>query len=153
MERIDVASGPLGVWRLSWVAYVAPLVKYGILIAIVSAFEFIPWWVTTMLLTRLVYVLIYLRTVKVILNENGVWKHFGLLPWSRGAVGVKWRDLDQAEIYFGFFPWLTNSHTVRVGHRFTKASELLVPNVADGKGLIEVINREHDDRARSGALS
>lgn len=153
MERIELGADTRRVWRLSWVAYAWPLIKYGVLLLILSAIDFVPWWVEGLVACRLVYRLAYLSTIKVILNDDGIWKQFGLLPWSSGAVGVKWRDLDQAEIYFGFLPWLTNAHTVRVGHRFTKSSELLVPHVADARGLIAEINGEHDRLAKTGALT
>ena len=153
MERAKVDVEARRVWRLSWVAYAWPLLKYGVVLSILASIEFVPWWVEALVAGRLVYRLAYLATVKVIVNEDGIWKHFGLLPWSSGAAGVKWRDLDQAEIFLGFLPWLTGSHTVRVGHRFTKSSELLVPHVADARGLIAAINGEHDRLAKAGALT
>jgi hypothetical protein len=153
VERAVTSNSDDHAWRLAWIAYVWPILRYGLVLAIVGEIELIPWWVSALLLVRLAYVLAYLRSIKIYLDEQGVWKQFGLLPWSKGAHGVKWRDLDQAEIFFGFIPWLTNAHRVRVGHRFTKASEIVVPAVWDARGLIEAINSEHERLARSGALS
>jgi hypothetical protein len=153
MERAVTLDAAAGVWKLSWLAYVRPLVLYGLLISLAASISFIPWWVTALLLARLVYRLAYLWSIRIVLDEQGIWKHSGLFPWSKGASGVKWRDLDQAQLFMGFVPWMTNSHTVHIGHRFTKASELIVRHVHDGRGLIEAVNSEHDKLARIGGLS
>ncbi|MBA5735453.1 hypothetical protein H3260_27010, partial [Escherichia coli] len=57
--------------------------------------------------------------------------------------GVKWRDLDSATYFTGFVSWLTNSYTVRLEHRFTKANEILISHMAAGNKAVEEINGTH----------
>ena len=39
-------------------------------------------------------------------------------------IAPSWRDMDEATFEQGFWSWLTRSYTVRIGHRFTKGSEI-----------------------------
>ena len=57
--------------------------------------------------------------------------------------GVKWRDLEDAVFFQNFFSWLFKSYTVRVGHRFTKTSEIVLPHIANGNRVVEHINDLH----------
>jgi len=57
--------------------------------------------------------------------------------------GVKWQDLEEATFFTGFFSWLLKSYTVRVGHRFTKSNEIIVPNVRKGHETVVFINELH----------
>jgi hypothetical protein len=70
----------------------------------------------------------------------------GILPWNKGVAGVKWRDVEDAVFYTGFLSWAFNSHSLRVGHRFTKASEIFLGNVRHGRQAVEHINELHRER-------
>ena len=73
-------------------------------------------------------------------DSKGVWLYRGILPWNRGAVGVKWRDMEDAAFTSGFSSWLFNSYTVRVGNRFSQQSEILVHNIANGREAVNQLN-------------
>ncbi|MDU8616903.1 hypothetical protein RYA95_28390 [Pseudomonas syringae pv. actinidiae] len=62
---------------------------------------------------------------------------------NTGVRGVKWRDIEDAMYYTGFFSWMFRSYTVRIGHRFTKTSEIFVYHLAQGHTAVEHINRMH----------
>ncbi|WP_156172197.1 hypothetical protein [Aurantiacibacter gangjinensis] len=94
MERLHQSVPDGQMWSMSWVAYFVPLLKYGIAIAILNAISFVPWWVTALLAARLVYKLLDLAFTVIALDSQGVWLHRGFLPWSKGMIGVKWRDID-----------------------------------------------------------
>nr|UVN18284.1 hypothetical protein pPsy0462c_00025 [Pseudomonas syringae] len=62
---------------------------------------------------------------------------------QRGSWCVKWRDIEDAMYYTGFFSWMFRSYTVRIGHRFTKTSEIFVYHLAQGHNAVEHINHMH----------
>ena len=138
---------------MSWVAYVWPGLKYGLVILLVGLVDWLPWWIGALAAARLAYKVAYIHATEVSLDDDGVWLSRGILPWSKGTAGVKWRDLDQATFYLGMIPWLTGSHTVRVVHRFTKEAEIVVPHVANAKELVNAIAGEHKHLATTGALA
>jgi hypothetical protein len=92
------------------------------------------------------YQVLYLRSMILFTNDDGVWLYRGVLPWNKGVVGVKWRDIEDAVFFTGFVSWAFNSYSIRVGHRFTKASELSIANVKDGREAVAHINDVHRNR-------
>jgi hypothetical protein len=73
-----------------------------------------------------------LRSIQLYTDLDGVWVYRGIFPWDKGFSGVKWRDLEDAVFYPNFLSWALKSYTVRVGHRFTKSSEIVLRNIANG---------------------
>ena len=74
----------------------------------------------------------------------------GVLPWKKGLAGVKWRDMDEATFEQGFWSWISRSYTVRIGHRFTKASEIRLTNIGGGKDAVGTLNAKHQAMIRAG---
>lgn len=98
----------------------------------------------------LFYRIALLRSVLLYVDDAGVWVHAGVLPWKRGVTGVKWRDMDEATYAQGFWSWLTRSYMVRIGHRFTKANEIVLSNIGGGKQAVATINARHQALVRTG---
>lgn len=90
-----------------------------------------------------VYQVLYLRSLRLFTDNEGVWLYRGILPWNKGIIGVKWRDVEDAVYLTGFVSWAFNAHSVRIGHRFTKTSELTIANVKDGRDAVAHINEVH----------
>ena len=88
------------------------------------------------------------RAVVLYYDDVGVWVYSGILPWRRGVTGVKWRDLDEAAYEKSFTSWLTRSWTVKVSHRYTRANEILLTNIAGGKAAVAAINARHQQWLR-----
>jgi hypothetical protein len=84
-----------------------------------------------------------IRSRTLYTDDNGVFVHSGIFPWSKGTYGVKWRDLDSAVYYPNFISWLCKSYSIRVGHRFTKDGEIFFPHLAHGNRVVEHINSLH----------
>jgi uncharacterized membrane protein YdbT with pleckstrin-like domain len=84
-----------------------------------------------------------LRSTVLFIDNDGVWVYSGIFPWSRGSTGVKWRDIDSASCKISFFSWLFKTYDIRVGHRFTKESEIVLYNIFNGHKAIEYINERH----------
>jgi hypothetical protein len=96
------------------------------------------------------YRFLVLRSVQLYYDDVGVWVYSGVLPWKKGLAGVKWRDMDEAIFEQGFWSWISRSYTIRIGHRFTKASEIRLTNIAGGKDAVGTLNAKHQAMIRSG---
>ncbi|MGI4716942.1 MAG: hypothetical protein ACRYGO_01990 [Janthinobacterium lividum] len=98
------------------------------------------------------YRFLLVRSVQLYYDDVGVWVVSGVLPWKRGVSGVKWRDMDEASYAGGFVSWAARSWTVRIGHRFTKDSEIVLHHIAYGRKAVETVNALHQQMIRSGAV-
>ena len=98
------------------------------------------------------YQFLQVRSVQLYYDDVGVWVVSGILPWKRGVYGVKWRDMDEASYVNGFVGWITRSYTVRIGHRFTQGSEILLHHIASGRRAVETVNAIHQQMIRSGVI-
>lgn len=87
--------------------------------------------------------LLNLRSIKLYIDEEGVWAYSGIFPWSKGSFGIKWRDLDTALYMTGFLSWACKSYTITVSHRFTKDSEIVLKNVYKGDQFVKQVNTLH----------
>lgn len=65
---------------------------------------------------------------------------------------MKWRDIDEAAFFQGLWSWLFKSYTIRVGHRFTKSSELVLSHMARGHDAAMHVNTVHQELMRAGQL-
>ncbi|MFL6672032.1 MAG: hypothetical protein ACJ8LG_01930 [Massilia sp.] len=99
------------------------------------------------------YRFLLVRSVQLYVDDIGVWVYSGVLPWKKGVTGVKWRDMDEATFVNGFSSWATRSYTVRIGHRFTKESEIVLTNIARGKDAVATINAKHQDLIRANVIA
>jgi hypothetical protein len=98
------------------------------------------------------YRFLLLRSVQLYYDDVGVWVYSGILPWKKGVAGVKWRDMDEATFEQGFWSWITRSYTIRIGHRFTKASEIRLTDIAGGKDAVAKLNAMHQSLIREGVV-
>ncbi|MGE6322732.1 hypothetical protein ACQKEF_21085 [Pseudomonas oryzihabitans] len=154
------------VYRLSWVPYAKTLIAFiAILVALFivsvsvwnsvstdqSRHTVIGLAVTGLLFAigATTYKILYLRSVYLYTNDTGVWLFRGVLPWQRAYWGVKWRDIEAAAFYPGFLSWILRSYTVRVGHRFTRTSEIVLGHVARGDRAVDHINSLHQAMVRN----
>lgn len=84
-----------------------------------------------------------LRSYKLFTDTNGVWVASGIFPWSKGVTGVKWCDLDSVLYFTGFISWALKSHTIHIGHRYTKESEIVLTHMSNGPDAVMTINLLH----------
>ena len=99
------------------------------------------------------YKTLLIRSYHLYTNSMGVWVYSGVLPWNRGVRGVKWRDLDEALYSQGLGSWLFKSHSLRLGHRFTRSSEILLSDMAHGDKCAMAINSQHQKLVRENKLT
>jgi len=142
----------------SWLAYVGVAVQAALLFLVLLPLAFL--WNeiaagVVLVLSALVvgYQFLLLRSVQLYCDDVGVWVHSGVLPWKKGVAGVKWRDMDEATFVQGFWSWISRSYTVRIGHRFTKDSEIVLTNIAGGKDAVATLNARHQEMIRSNTLA
>ncbi|WP_447893841.1 hypothetical protein [Vreelandella sp. GE22] len=147
------------VYRLSWLAYFKPFFM-GIVVAIaglfISGMVGQPWlsWVALLAgIASFIYHIIYVRSVRIFVNDAGVWYDEGVFPWQKGMRGVKWRDLDSAVFITNFVSWALRSYTVHLGHRYTKDSEIHIRHVKNGNQFAEMVNAEHHRQVGSESPS
>ena len=93
-----------------------------------------------------------IRSYRLYYDDVGVWAFSGVLPWKKGVSGVKWRDMDEATFEPGFWSWIFKSYSIRIGHRFTKSSEIFLTGMARGKEAVATLNTRQQDMIRSGAV-
>jgi hypothetical protein len=135
-------------YRMAWTAYIRPLVVFIIIFSVGTVFYSNEYAVAGMIICLfavglLIIKILSIRSVVLYTNDEGVWVYSGIFPWSKGSSGVKWRDLEDAIYFTGFWSWALKSYTVRVGHRFTKSSEIILPHIARGNLAVEHINAFH----------
>ncbi len=141
----------------SWVTYlgtlVLALILFGALLPAAFLWNEIAAAVVLVVSALIVgYRILLLRAVQLYYDDVGVWVHSGVLPWKKGVAGVKWRDMDEATFVQGFWSWITRSYTVRIGHRFTKESEIVLTNIAGGKDAVGTLNARQQEMIRASAI-
>jgi hypothetical protein len=99
------------------------------------------------------YRVLNIRSYRLYYDDVGVWLYSGILPWSKGVSGVKWRDMDEATFVTGFWSWLAKSYTIRISHRFTKASEIVLSSMARGNLAVATINARLQEKIRAADAS
>ncbi|MDL2356289.1 MAG: hypothetical protein QFF03_13615 [Pseudomonadota bacterium] len=142
----------------SWIAYfgtlvLAALLFFGLLPLAFMWNEIAAGAVLVVSALIVGYRLLSLRSVQLYYDDVGVWTYAGILPWKKGVSGVKWRDMDEATFEPGFWSWVTGSYTVRIGHRYTKASEIVLTNIGGGKAAVATLNAYQQELLRGHVIS
>lgn len=153
--KITLERSELG--RKSWTGYIGScLLGIALLLLLtpfawsVSAFAGVAALIIS--LAILVYQFMLLRSYRLYLDHDGVWIYSGVLPWNKGFAGVKWRDLDEATYFQSMGSWLFKSYSIRIGHRFTKSSEIVLSHWARGHEAVMTINEKHQQLVRTDTL-
>ena len=154
----NVASEVTSLGGKSWTAYVRVVITGIVLLLLLtplawSASVIAGVVVLAVSLALVVYQFLLLKSFHLYLDDAGVWVYSGILPWNKRVVGVKWRDLDEAVYFQSLGSWLFKSYSIRIGHRFTKSSEILLSHWARGHEAVMAINGQHQELVRAGALS
>lgn len=144
--------------RKSWTAYVGTAGLAFVLLLMVTPGA---WRASTgagvvalvLSLGFLTYRVMMIRSFHLFYDGTGVWLSKGVFPWQKGVAGVKWRDIDEAVFFQGLWSWMFKSYTVRVGHRFTKSSELMMSHMARGHEAASTVNTLHQGMLSQGQLN
>ena len=95
-----------------------------------------------LLLTLGITTTIRIKTFVAFYNDDGVYIISGIFPWTRGVSGTRWKDISEASYKTGLISWLIKSYNIRLGHRFTKTSEMELHNIKNGHILVGIINEK-----------
>jgi hypothetical protein len=141
----------------SWIAYVGiaalAALLFGVLLPLAFMWNDLAAGAVLIVSAIIVgYRFMLVRSVQLYYDDVGVWVFSGVLPWKKGIAGVKWRDMDEATFEQGFWSWITRSYTIRIGHRFTKSSEIRLTNIAGGKDAVTKLNAHHQAMIREGVI-
>jgi hypothetical protein len=109
--------------------------------------------VLVLALSFIAYKVLILKSYHLYCDDIGVWIYSGILPWSKGVRGVKWRDLDEASYFTGMWSWLFKSYSLQIGHRYTKANEIRLSHMAHGDKAVARINAQHQEMVRASMLA
>jgi hypothetical protein len=163
MEEESASSSGTGhvvVGVKSWVAYLGLLLLAALCFGVLLPLAFqVPDYgdiaaaiVMAISVAVVGYRFMALRNVQLYYDDIGVWVISGVLPWQKGVSGVKWRDMDEATFEPGFWSWISRSYTVRIGHRYTKASEIRLTHIGGGKNAAGTLNARHQAMIRAGDI-
>lgn len=138
-----VSAVPLA--RKSYVAYVRPLVVAATVVALLLSVP--PSSISdsarvVLLLSAAAWAAFRVaetRSVVLFLDEDGVWVHGGVLPWSRGVIGIRYRDLDDPVLMQNLASWLLRSHTIVLRHRFAGHAPIELDHMSDAPAALERI--------------
>jgi hypothetical protein len=142
----------------SWVAYLGLMLLAALLFGVILplTFHFANEIAAAIVMAVSVAIVGYrflaLRSVVLYYDDIGVWVFSGVLPWKKGVSGVKWRDMDEATFEQGFWSWISRSYTIRIGHRFTKASEIRLTDIGGGKNAVATLNSQQQTMIRAGQV-
>jgi hypothetical protein len=156
-QDFDTATHGTPLCRKAWTAYTGCVLLAVVMVFVLRlAFNYSELAAAGVLAgsTLLIgYRVLVIRSVQLYYDDVGVWVYSGILPWSRGVRGVKWRDIDEATYVQSFRSWLLRSWTVRIGHRFTKASEIVLSDMAGGREAVAIVNQHHQQLIRDDRLA
>jgi hypothetical protein len=146
-ESAQQSSNTHKSFKKSWTAYFNSAIIFLVMLLVSLVFFNINHWFGIVLLLLslgiFTYQILLLRSYVLYTDEYGAWVYSGILPWSKGIIGVKWRDMEDAVYFSNFLSWALKSYTVRIGHRFTKTSEIIFPHMQKGHDAVIHINQLH----------
>jgi len=99
-----------------------------------------------------VYKALVLKSYELHVDEDGVWIYSGVLPWTQGAVGVKWRDLGEVLTSRSFGSWVSKSCSIYLGHRFKESDAVFVEHWDMGQEAAAEIYRRHQELVQNGLI-
>lgn len=161
MEQEILAGNPSEVKNLggkSWTAYIWLILLTLIILLPITLASWGSSWLLGIIVTALVfafiaYQVLLTQSYNIYYDDIGIWVYSGILPWSKGVSGVKWRDLDETAYFPTFWSWLFKSYSIRIGHRFTKTSEIFLTHMHMGHDTAMEINGRHHELVQAGVLT
>ncbi len=132
-------------WRVSWLAYIPHMLftivlLYGLLNATSFRDQLFAVSVIVLMLCFIGYKAYYLSSIRLYVDDSGVWVYRGLFPWSRGVYGTHWRDFEDATYKTGFAYWVAKGFPITLRPRFSNNPHILLPPMHLGHKAVERIN-------------
>jgi hypothetical protein len=98
------------------------------------------------------YQTLWLQSVELYCDDNGVWVFRGLLPWKRGVIGMKWRDIEVAAFNQNLTSWSTHAYSLQVLDRYTRRAEIVLTDMLHGDQAVTFINTQLNTMIRDKTL-
>ncbi len=151
------------IWKKSWVAYLRLIIPTAIIFVVsmlviditLSSFTdsenrgiYVLFLVFVTVAICVALLVLSVRSYKLFYDDDGIWVYSGIFPWTKGISGIKWRDLDEAVYRTGFISWAAHSYNIRLSHRYTKSSEILLSDMTNGDKAVATINELHIEYLR-----
>lgn len=156
-NAITTASNIQSLGGKSWTAYIGTAIVALILLVVVAV-AWVGHFIAGLVMLALSAAVVACKYLSVkshhlYMDDTGVWISSGILPWTKGVTGVKWRDLDEAIFYQSMFSWMFKSYSIRIGHRFTKSNEIFLSHWNNGHKAVTTINAQHKELVKANALN
>lgn len=159
MEQ-DTSQSPIGrgktLSRKAWPAYGTLLIYWLLLMILVGVGAWFLGYYSLLLLIGgtlfLAYQMAWLQSVELYCDDNGVWVYRGILPWKRGAIGIKWRDIEIASFKQSLTSWSTHSYSLQILDRYTRRPELVLTDMLNGDKAVMYINAQLNEMIRAQRL-
>jgi hypothetical protein len=143
--------------RKSWTAYIGHVLTAPIWLLLVFLLGIYHWLAGLAFFGLIglwtVYKILVIRSYVLYYDEMGIWCFSGVLPWKKGVIGVKWRDLDESVYFQTLWSWLFKSYSIRIGHRFTKSNEVFLTHMKLGNDASMFINGRHQTLIREAKIN
>lgn len=169
MEDNQSHSAQARIYRISWLGYIRPVLLLLIVTALCSGvmlardfgtpamqqqlahplFAVVPAVVIALAAVSCALKFYYLATLRLIINNDGVYLFRGIFPWTKGMTGTLWQDIADAQYFPGFIAWATRTYSIQVRFRFNKSNETFVPYIWKGHQAVMLINQTLQERART----
>ena len=143
--------------KKSWTAYVKIIFWCTVLLAICvpvvwSFSKLFGAIVFSIVLVIGVYKVLVLKSYELHVDGDGIWIYSGVLPWSKGAEGIKWRDLGEVLTSRSFGSWVSKSCSIYLGHRFKESDAVIVEHWDMGQDAAAEIHRRHQELVQNGLI-
>jgi len=135
---------------LSWIAYVKQIPVNLLYVAIMYAthvfitglnLEMFQYAVYAVSIASIAYNIMLTKSVKFVINSNGVWVTKGILPWKKSCVGLRWPNIGIASFNNNLYTWLFKAYRISLDDRYTAKTELVANDIANGQFIVGEINR------------
>jgi len=126
-----------------------------LLVAVAAAAWLVGYYSIIPLIAGTVYLgyqIAWLQSVELYCDANGVWVYRGILPWKRGAIGIKWRDIEIASFNQTLTSWTTHAYSVQIMDRYTRRAELVLTDMLHGDEAVMHINARLNEMIRAQRL-
>ncbi len=87
-----------------------------------------------------VYIVAYIRSYTLFIDDEGVWVFRGVFPWQKGIYGVKWGDFNEGVFSQNFASWVLRSFTIEVKNRYKEEPEIVLKHMHNGDYAITKMN-------------
>lgn len=147
MKNPTISEPKSQLYRVSWIAFVSPVVVFAIMFLTGVALSTSPHEALRLSgcflidISVIIFIIriIYIRSLKLIINEDGVYLYRRVFPWTKIFSGVMWREVSDASYYAGMSSQITQSYRIKIENTYTTAREINLAHIQNGNKAVRAI--------------